>query len=69
NYYFGISGTFCAVTGEFTIWGCQILQLFGVHAEQWRYYKLIHLEGTPLTRIECMMILCMFGGCFDAALW
>ncbi|EBX5443450.1 hypothetical protein DSM27_22300, partial [Salmonella enterica subsp. enterica serovar Kentucky] len=46
TYYFGITGTFWAVTGEFTRWGGQILQLFGVHAEQWGYYKLIHLEGT-----------------------
>ncbi len=45
------------------------MQLFGVHAEQWGYYKLIHLEGTPLTRIDGMMILGMFGGCFAAALW
>lgn len=69
TYYFGITGTFWAVTGEFTRWGRQILQLFGVHAEQWGYYKLIHLEGTPLTRIDGMMILGMFGGCFAAALW
>lgn len=64
TYYFGITGTFWAVTGEFTRWGGQILQLFGVHAEQWGYYKLIHLEGTPLTRIDGMMILGMFGGLF-----
>lgn len=69
TYYFGITGTFWAVTGEFTRWGGQILQLFGVHAEQWGYYKLIHLEGSPLTRIDGMMILGMFGGCFAAALW
>lgn len=69
TYYFGITGTFWAVTGEFTRWGGQILQLFGVNAEQWGYYKLIHLEGTPLTRIDGMMILGMFGGCFAAALW
>ena len=69
TYYFGITGTFWAVTGEFTRWGGQILQLFGVHAEEWGYYKLIHLEGSPLTRIDGMMILGMFGGCFAAALW
>lgn len=61
TYYFGITGTFWAVTGEFTRWGGQILQLFGVHAEEWGYYKLIHLEGSPLTRIDGMMILGMFG--------
>ena len=46
-----------------------MLQLIGVHSEEWGYYKLIHLEGTPLTRIDGMMIIGMFGGCFAAALW
>ncbi|STS82320.1 putative inner membrane protein [Klebsiella pneumoniae] len=27
TYYFGITGTFWAVTGEFTRWGGQLLQL------------------------------------------
>ncbi len=35
TYYFGITGTFWAVTGEFTRWGGQLLQLLGVHSEQW----------------------------------
>ena len=69
TYYFGITGTFLAVTGEFTLCGGQLLQLFGVHAEEWGYFKIIHLEGSPLTRIDGMMILGMFGGCFAAALW
>ena len=69
TYSFGITGTFWAVTGEFTRWGGQLLQLFGVHAEEWGYFKIIHLEGSPLTRIDGMMILGMFGGCFAAALW
>ncbi|MGL5967628.1 MAG: selenium metabolism membrane protein YedE/FdhT [Kluyvera sp.] len=69
TYYFGITGTFWAVTGEFTRWGGQLLQLAGVHTETWGYYKLIGLEGTPLTRIDGMMIIGMFGGCFAAALW
>jgi len=69
TYYFGITGTFWAVTGEFTRWGGQLLQLAGVPAETWGYYKLIGLEGTPLSRIDGMMIIGMFGGCFAAALW
>ena len=69
TYYFGITGTFWAVTGEFTRWGGQLLQLAGVHTEEWGYFKLIHLEGSPLTRIDGMMIIGMFGGCFAAALW
>lgn len=67
TYYFGITGTFWAVTGEFTRWGGQLLQLFGVHAEEWGYFKIIHLEGSPLTRIDGMMILGMFGGCCRSA--
>lgn len=69
TYYFGLTGTFWAVTGEFTRWGGQLLQLAGVHTEEWGYFKLIHLEGSPLTRIDGMMIIGMFGGCFAAALW
>jgi hypothetical protein len=61
TYYFGITGTFWAVTGEFTRWGGQLLQLAGVHTEEWGYFKLIHLDGTPLTRIDGMMIIGMFG--------
>ena len=34
TYYFGITGTFWAVTGEFTRWGGQLLQLLGVHSEE-----------------------------------
>ena len=40
-----------------------------MHTETWGYYKLIGLDGTPLTRIDGMMIIGMFGGCFAAALW
>ena len=69
TYYFGITGTFWAVTGEFTRWGGQLLQLAGGDTETWGYYKLIGLDGTPLTRIDGMMIIGMFGGCFAAALW
>lgn len=68
-YYFGLTGTLWAVTGEFTRWGGQLLQLAGVHTEEWGYYQLIHLQGSPLTRIDGMMIIGMFGGCFAAALW
>lgn len=68
-YYFGITGTFWAVTGEFTRWGGHVLQWFGVPAENWAYFKLIHLEGTPLDRVDGVMILGMFAGCLCAALW
>ncbi|BDH45363.1 hypothetical protein TUM12370_14070 [Salmonella enterica subsp. enterica serovar Choleraesuis] len=70
TWFFGITaGSLWAVTGEFTRWGGQLLQLMGIHAENWGYYQLIHLQGTPLTRIDGRMIIGMFGGCFAAALW
>jgi uncharacterized protein len=68
-YYFGITGTYWAVTGEFTRWGGHILQWFGYHPENWGYFKIIHLEGTPLDRVDGMMIIGMFAGCLSAALW
>ncbi len=68
-YYFGITGTFWAVTGEFTRWGGHLLQFLGFHPETWGYFKVIHLEGTPLGRIDGVMIIGMFAGCLSAALW
>jgi uncharacterized membrane protein YedE/YeeE len=68
-YYFGITGTFWAVTGEFTRWGGHLLQFVGLQPENWGYFKLIHLEGTPLDRVDGVMIIGMFAGCLCAALW
>lgn len=68
-YYFGLTGTFWAVTGEFTRWGGHVLQLFGLHPEEWGYFKVIGLKGGPLDRIDGVMVLGMFAGCLAAALW
>lgn len=68
-YYFGITGTYWAVTGEFTRWGGHILNTLGVNVSEWSYFKLIGLEGTVFTRIDGVMILGMFAGCISAALW
>lgn len=68
-YYFGITGTFWAVTGEFTRWGGHLMQFLGFHPEGWGYFKVIGLDGTPLDRIDGVMIIGMFAGCFSAALW
>ena len=68
-YYCGLTGTYWAVTGEFTRWGGEILQLLGVNTEEWGYYKIISLEGTIFSRIDGLMILGMFAGCIAAALW
>ncbi|MDH1626935.1 selenium metabolism membrane protein YedE/FdhT [Shewanella xiamenensis] len=69
TYYFGLTGTFWAVTGEFTRWGGHLLQLVGANPETWGYFKVIGLQGSPLDRIDGMMINGMFGGCIAAALW
>ena len=68
-YYFGITGTYWAVTGEFTRWGGHILQFFGVDISNWGYYKIMKMEGTSLTRIDGVMIIGMFAGCIAAAFW
>ncbi|WP_345889632.1 selenium metabolism membrane protein YedE/FdhT [Pragia fontium] len=69
TYYFGLTGTFWAVTGELTRWGGHLAQLFGANPHEWGYFKVIGFEGTPLDRIDGMMIIGMFGGCIAAALW
>lgn len=68
-YYFGLTGTFWAVTGEFTRWGGHALQFAGVDISDWGYFKILGMEGTPLTRIDGVMIIGMFVGCLSAALW
>lgn len=68
-FYFGVTGTFWAVTGEFTRWGGHALQAFGLHPEEWGYFKIIGLHGAPWTRIDGVMVLGMFAGSLSAALW
>lgn len=67
-YYFGLTGTFWAVTGEFTRWGGHILRLFGAKPETWGYFQLIGLEGAPWDRIDGWVVLGMLAGAFAAAL-
>ncbi|HHW7579005.1 TPA: selenium metabolism membrane protein YedE/FdhT [Mannheimia haemolytica] len=69
TYYFGITGTYWAVTGEFTRWGGHLLNALGVDVSSWSYFQLIGLDGTIFTRIDGVMILGMFAGCLSAALW
>ncbi|CBL45423.1 Conserved hypothetical protein [gamma proteobacterium HdN1] len=68
-YYFAITGTFWAVTGEFTRWGGHIAAWLGFEPQEWSYFKLIGLQGSPLTRIDGVMIIGMFGGALCTALW
>ncbi|MFS2122365.1 selenium metabolism membrane protein YedE/FdhT [Pseudomonas sp. Pseusp97] len=68
-YYFAMTGTFWAVTGEFTRWGGHVLSWFGLQPQEWSYFKLIGLQGTPLDRIDGVMIIGMFLGALACALW
>jgi uncharacterized membrane protein YedE/YeeE len=67
-YYFGITGTYWAVTGEFTRWGGNILQLLGQRPQTWSYYKLIGLQGLPWNRLDGWLVMGMFAGALAAAL-
>ncbi len=68
-YYFALTGTFWAVTGEFTRWGGHVLSWFGYQPQDWSYFRLIGLQGTPLDRIDGVMIIGMFLGALCCALW
>ncbi len=67
-FYFGLTGTLWAVTGEFTRWGGNILQLFGVDPTNWSYFKAIKLKGGPLSRTDGWLVIGMFLGSLFSAL-
>ncbi|GMB00570.1 selenium metabolism membrane protein YedE/FdhT [Pelosinus sp. IPA-1] len=67
--YFGSIGLAWAVTGEFTRWGGHFLQLIGLDTSQYTYLKLINFTGTPLSRIDGVMVMGMFIGAFISALF
>lgn len=69
TYYFGLLGTFWAVTGEFTRWGGHLAELFGAKPAEWTYLKILGYGGTPWDRIDGVMIIGMFAGALSAALW
>lgn len=66
--YFGSLGVAWAVTGEFTRWGAHLLQFTGWDVSSYTYLKLINFTGTPLTRIDGVMVIGMFTGAFISAL-
>ncbi|RXK06618.1 selenium metabolism membrane protein YedE/FdhT [Halarcobacter bivalviorum] len=68
-YYFGLTGTYWAVTGEFTRWGGHVLETFGVDLSTWGYYKIMNMDGNIFTRVDGVMIIGMFAGCIAAAFW
>jgi len=68
-YYFGITGIFWAVTGEFTRWGGHFLQMFNVDLSTWSYFQIMNMSGNIFTRVDGVMIIGMFAGCIAAAFW
>ncbi|GMB96556.1 selenium metabolism membrane protein YedE/FdhT [Helicobacter sp. NHP22-001] len=66
-FYFGVVGTYWAVTGEFTRWGASLLNLFGVDTNKLGYFKIIGLKGNIFERIDGVMILGMFCGMLCAS--
>ncbi|BCJ85176.1 selenium metabolism membrane protein YedE/FdhT [Effusibacillus dendaii] len=61
-FYFGITGTVWAVTGEFTRFGGHILKWFGVDVSDWAYFKLIGMQGTPTDRTDGWIVIGMLLG-------
>lgn len=66
--YFGTLGVAWAVTGEFTRWGGHLLQFLGIDTSQYSYLKIINFTGTPLNRIDGVLVFGMFAGAFISAL-
>lgn len=61
-FYFGITGTVWAVTGEFTRFGGHLLELVGIDISDWAYFNMISMEGTPTSRTDGWIIWGMFIG-------
>lgn len=67
-FYFGLTGTIWAVTGEFTRWGGNFLQLFGVDPSHWAYFQAIKLKGEPINRTDGWIVMGMLLGSLFSAL-
>ncbi|WP_286349032.1 selenium metabolism membrane protein YedE/FdhT [Helicobacter felistomachi] len=66
-FYFGVVGTYWAVTGEFTRWSGALLGWLGVDTVHLGYFQIIGLKGNILERIDGVMILGMFLGMLCAS--
>jgi len=61
-FYFALTGTVWAVTGEFTRFGGHFLQFLGIDISNWAYFNLVKMDGTTFTRTDGWIILGMFVG-------
>lgn len=67
--YFGITGTFWAVTGEFTRYAGHGMELLGIEVHKLSYIdKIMKLEGNTLDRIDGWVVGGMFLGALMSAL-
>lgn len=68
-WFFAVTGTVWAVTGEFTRLGGHALKLVGVDPTGWAYYKIVTLDGSPLDRTDGWIVIAMLLGALAAALF
>ena len=66
--YYGATGALWAVTGEFTRWGGNLLQLAGADPTQWAYFKAVSLKGEPWNRLDGWLVFGMLLGGLVSAL-
>ncbi|CAG7644911.1 selenium metabolism membrane protein YedE/FdhT [Paenibacillus allorhizosphaerae] len=67
--YFGVTGTFWAVTGEFTRFAGHGMEWFGIDPHKLSYIEqIMHLEGSPIDRIDGWVVTGMFLGALLSAL-
>lgn len=67
--YFGITGTFWAVTGEFTRFAGHAMSWIGIDPHKLSYIdKVMKLEGSPLERVDGWVVAGMFVGALMSAL-
>ncbi|TBL76400.1 selenium metabolism membrane protein YedE/FdhT [Paenibacillus thalictri] len=67
--YFGVTGTFWAVTGEFTRLAGHGMEWLGIDPHKLTYIEqIMHLEGSPVDRIDGWVVIGMFLGALLSAL-
>jgi uncharacterized membrane protein YedE/YeeE len=67
--YFGVTGTFWAVTGEFTRLAGHGMEWLGINPHNLSYIEqIMHLEGSPIDRIDGWVVIGMFLGALLSAL-
>jgi uncharacterized membrane protein YedE/YeeE len=67
--YFGVTGTYWAVTGEFTRLAGHGMEWLGINPHNLSYIEqIMHLEGSPIDRVDGWVVIGMFLGALLSAL-